>query len=176
MKRLVGWTPGCFDIVVHNSCVVMKEGSKVFSCVYVCVCGCVLVCLGVSLCVWVCGCVDVGWVWLWFSRVRVLAKMGNEQQLSLYLLYFGLESDAHEPRCSLDTLTFSLCGGCPFPSWSVLGALLKGFEITSGFWMSYYVIVPRKSHDDISSTHASVHLHRSLQRESKSSCLEPFYM
>lgn len=64
MKRLVGWTPGCFDIVVHNSCVVMKEGSKVFSCVYVCVSGCVLVCLGVSLCVCVCGCVDVGWVWL----------------------------------------------------------------------------------------------------------------
>lgn len=51
MKRLVGWTPGCFDIVVHNSCVVMKEGSKVFSCV----------CVGVSLCVWVCPCVSV-WV------------------------------------------------------------------------------------------------------------------
>lgn len=66
MKRLVGWTPGCFDIVVHNSCVVMKEGSKVFSCVYVCVCGCVLVCLGVCGCVLVClcGCVNVGWVWL----------------------------------------------------------------------------------------------------------------
>lgn len=54
MKRLVGWTPGCFDIVVHNSCVVMKEGSKVFSCVYVWVCPCVSGCVLVCLCV--CGC------------------------------------------------------------------------------------------------------------------------
>ena len=43
------------------------------------------------VCVCVCVCARVGWVWLRFSRVRVLAKMGNEHQLPLYLLYFGLE-------------------------------------------------------------------------------------
>lgn len=80
----------CYNIVVHNSYVVMKEGSKVFLCV-------------VSVCVCV-------FVWMLGGRgfdsvVSVsLAKMGNNHQLPLHLLQLGLELRAATPHppCSPD--------------------------------------------------------------------------
>lgn len=110
---------------------------------------------------------------------RVHAKMGNDHQLPLYL-YVGIRLRATNlhPPCFLAKfkIPVSAAGVLSRPGF-FLGVLLKGFEITSGFWMSLYVVVPQKPCDHVSCAHcshidASVHMHKSVQRESKSSFLE----
>lgn len=145
----------CYIIVVRNSYVVMKEGSTVsLVCVYV----------------------NVGWTWLWFSRVLEFSPR-REMTTS----YFGSQLRATNPSPSPLALSthlnlqslWLLCfpvavfarghcwrglrslqaSGCPF----MLFCLKKKKE-------------EEKSHDRVWSTHcchinASVHLHRSVQRE-----------
>lgn len=61
--------------------------------------------------------------------------MGNDHQLPLYLLCSVVQLRAAKLLlpCSLYKCKVPLCGWCSFPSESLLGALLEGFEITSGF-------------------------------------------
>lgn len=69
----------------------MKEGSKVFSCVYVCV----WVCPCVSGCVWVCPCVSVC-VWM-------LGGCGFDSVVSEFLPRWEMSSSCHFTYCTLDS-------------------------------------------------------------------------
>lgn len=98
----------------------MKEGSEVFSCVFVCsVCVCV--------CEWRVGLALIQ-LCLW-----VLAKMGNDHQLSLHLQFLGLwlRATNFRPPCSLEKKKKKVprvCGRWIFPSWSLLRHFFRGLR------------------------------------------------
>lgn len=112
----------CYIIVVRNSYVVMKEGSTVS---LVCVREC-----------WV----DVALIQ---SCPRVLTKTWNDHQL----LWQSAESNkpVSLPARSLHTFKSPVSVAAVLSRRGLCsGPLLKGIEITSGFRMSLYVIVPQK--------------------------------